>query len=859
MSKKSFSFVIVLLLIAFAVIGVSGCGGNGALDNSSNTNNDNNNTDEGSGEGQEAVVLEKVYDADEDGIPDVLDFDDVEEFDYTKDEVIQSKDISVPSRHYLKRLSAVSSPDSFMVNLTAGTEYTVEISRGDSYQYPIGSNVPNVDIIDPQGNALSFDTEEKSDSNSIELSVYPPSEPYMICLTFTPSVTGSYTIKLSQAVSDDNIYEDVTLFIYKELRNENGEAGYHKRYTFIDEDGNESPTINMSDIIALRKAWNDAATSTIETWNISGDEESSHETKTTSQVQVFLDLVSSLKQHYGIFDDYDELEKYKDINSYTSSLSDSDSDSDSESEAEISAGNPDGTKIPAELYGIYYEDKFDLGIGFTAITGAPAQGRAIKKSSITKNIEVPRKKNVKALYKASFVSSQEDAEKVSTTTVDAKVQLGGFGFSAGTSNSSSFKFGLTSTTFVIHYEETEPRYRMLDDDEDYQLNTNGKNMLADGSKAFRDEFGDYFVGGYQYGGTYDAIITISTKTTEQLDKVKTHLSASFSSEENAASADVGNESKNFLKTNDATIAIEIRTAGINDDGGFEATKTTDITSVASSLMQFREKLKKTPPADFQPVYVMLKRYSLLPDVLNQMKKDGDSRLIPIPSEHSTKVMDFKGDMVTMHAYYNVLNDSNYMTMDQEVKNSYRRRYDRIKNTVAAQSDTLFEFSNASQLAQLHDDMLQLNKELKVIGDRYVFYQLLMAAQDQERKSNGSANVREKPYGPNGGSIGHLSFMSSPAVNADIKEGRDFKDEINTFSGSEWTPSFYAGKDYIFCHIKVTANNKHDEERRANVPCIGTQNPSFFFKCGSNRWLEWKIELKSMRFTQDRYPFTGLKQ
>ena len=134
-------------MIAFAVVGVSGCGGNGALDNSGNTNNETNN--ENSGEGQEALVLEKVYDADEDGIPDILDFDDIEEFDYDRDELIQDKEISVPSRHYLKRLSKLESPDTFVMNLTEGTTYTVEVSKGDFYQYALGGNVPSVRIFNP--------------------------------------------------------------------------------------------------------------------------------------------------------------------------------------------------------------------------------------------------------------------------------------------------------------------------------------------------------------------------------------------------------------------------------------------------------------------------------------------------------------------------------------------------------------------------------------------------------------------------------------------------------------------------------------------------------------------------------------
>ncbi|MBQ7732423.1 MAG: hypothetical protein IJT58_00190, partial [Synergistaceae bacterium] len=810
--------------------------------------------------------LDKLYDSDEDGIPDTVDFDDVEEVDYDKDEVIKNKKIALSSRNYLKRLSAFESPDTFVVELTAGTEYTIEFSRGDHYQYPIGEYVPRVEIINPQGDELSFDVDPESetlDDDTAELSVYPYDDPYMICLTFRPTVSGNHTIRLSQMGEGEHIYEDVTLSVYKELRNEEtGEAGYRVRYKFYDKDGNESATVSMRDVMALRKTWNDAEKTVIETWETSGDVETKHEIKKISRVQAYLDTLSSLKQLYGIFDDYKEQDKYKEINSYTSSESESESESyEDDPEVTTSAGNPKGTKIPAELYGILYEDKYDLGMGFTAITGAQAQNRAVKKSSITKNITVPKTRSgVTDLFKTSFVSSQEDAEKTSTTTVDASVQLGGFGFSAGHSSSSSFKFGLTSTTYVIHYEQTEKRYRMLEDDEDYALNTNAKSMLEDSSiSAFRNEFGDYFVGGYQYGGTYDAIITISTKTTEQLEKVKTHLSASFNSESATASADVGNKSKNYLKTNDATVTIEIRTAGINDDGGYEVTKTTDISTIANSFTQFKNKLSKTSPADFQPVYVMLKRYRLLPDVFKKMKAEGDSGLIPIPSEHSTKVMNFKRDMVTMHAYYNVLNDTNYITMDQEVKNALGRRYDNIKNTVAAQNDTIFEERNAAQLQKLHADMLQLNKDLKIVGDRYVFYRLLMAAQDQEKKSNDSTNVLSKPYGSNGGSIGYTSFMASPAVNADISAGKEDKKEINQFTGSEWTPEFDAGSGHVFCYINVTANNVNDRERRANYPCIGNQKANFYFRCGASRWLEWKIEVKSMVFTQDRYPFTGLKQ
>jgi len=367
------------------------------------------------------------------------------------------------------------------VNLTKGTEYTVEISKGSYYQYAIGSSLPDIEIINPQGNALNFlDLGESYDVNSelfldddvIELSVYPEENPYMICLTFTPAETDSYTINLCQPVSEDTIEDDITLFVYEELRNDDDNtAGYYRRYKFIDKEGNLSRTINMNDVMALRKAWNEAANSLlyhVEGHIISGDEVLPDEdldsfvNTTAAQIQTYLDCVSRVKQYYGIFDDYKESDYYQEFNSY---------DSDSESESEVTAAaNNEGTKIPAEIYGISYENyKFTLGGGFFAITGTQAKSSAIDLSK--RRISIPKNKQLKSLYKAGFISSQEDAEAFAATTVDGALQLGGFGFETAYSNSSSFKFGLTSTTFVIHYEATEPQYRTFEDDEDYVLKT----------------------------------------------------------------------------------------------------------------------------------------------------------------------------------------------------------------------------------------------------------------------------------------------------------------------------------------------------------------------------------------------------
>lgn len=113
------------------------------------------------------------------------------------------------------------------------------------------------------------------------------------------------------------------------------------------------------------------------------------------------------------------------------------------------------------------------------------------------------------------------------------------GVSSSVQTTNTMKFGLTSTTLIIHYEEMETFYRSLPL-KDYKL-TEDAMMVAkeEGSDAFREEYGDYFVAGYQYGGMYDAYITITTETTEQLDEVKFQLGAKLKNMAKIGSTDIG--------------------------------------------------------------------------------------------------------------------------------------------------------------------------------------------------------------------------------------------------------------------------------------------------------------------------------
>ena len=65
-------------------------------------------------------------------------------------------------------------------------------------------------------------------------------------------------------------------------------------------------------------------------------------------------------------------------------------------------------------------------------------------------------------------------------------------------------------------------------------------------KNFRNAFGDYYVAGYQYGAFYDDYISITTKTSEQLESLTKKLSANLNLDSFNASANISKETQRRL-------------------------------------------------------------------------------------------------------------------------------------------------------------------------------------------------------------------------------------------------------------------------------------------------------------------------
>jgi len=832
--------------------GHSGGGGNGTS-NSGNVNIGGN-----------TVLSNEDFDSDGNGVPDVLDFNGVsiKFFKASSTGSAQTADtasVQVPAMVFFEKLNEASNPDEISVTLQAGTEYTFEFSK--NLADPIEDVAPVIEILDPNQKTLEFCTDGDTDNTGKILhTIYPEENPALICLTVKPSVTGQYTVKVSgidiNTVSTAADTKDVyVLFIYTELRNENGEPGYYTRFKFPDGD-TTTDTISINDIIELRRIYLEFNSNYVQ--DFSNGNGSDYEL-TTEQDKELMEWLEYMKRYYGIYDETDTT---------SAQLSNA-------GEVKLSSAT---SRIPTTLSGIQYNDDYTLGSGFFGITGYSAKGRAMQPITLS----VPTSKNTKTYYKASFVSSQQEREKASNTTVGVSLSLGGFELKASLSSLSSYKFGLTSTTYVIHYEEVETTPRLLNDTE-YKLTSEAAAQLANGYTNFRNSYGDYFVAGYTYGGTFDAYISITTETTEQLKSIKSGLEASF----NSVNAKVTNETKNSIKNSGASIKIEIKTFGAGASDPITKKDADGLDSIASELQKFRNVLASASASDLAPVRVYLKRYSTLSDVTAKMDQENNDGTIPIPSDKALLIYSFNRSLMTLGSYHQVIADLEDSQIDSSVRNGYANSFQSVVQKI--QTDTTF-YDDDSKVKSTQEEIKKLSQELKDLGDRYAFYHMLQAAQTQEKEVYSKYNMKDddasdedtsyQPFGGHkGGSTGYSEFFVSTAVTNDINEGKseelDGRQSYKAAGRRYWgtsdhnlsnVSSSYTAKtksgstDAAFCYVSASCENDTDCHRRfSNYPVVGKSKLDFDFKSGYSRDATWVVTYKTMSFTKEKYPFFGLSR
>lgn len=994
MKQKKFLYCVFALLMIFAVSTLGGCGGGSGGGNSlsvgDNTSPQQNNEEQTSPilESESAtrpetpMVISMGMDIDGNNVPDFLDFYGVPQL-HLNNSVSSSRkvfaassvlaaaemNLTVPSMIWLDKLYKESEgANVFLVPLDAGTEYTFEFSK--NFTDFLGGTLPNIKIYDPSNSILSLDVAESI--SDVEISAYPPEHPSIICYTFTPEISGNYIVKILNGETLEDVETDSVLFIYKERRNEKGENGYYTNFKFQDANGNKSESINIKDIIQLRKLFlekNPTYFKEVYGHNSIDDEYGANPDTTSFKISDdkngdyarFMDLVQYKVGLVPVIDpdadiddgsgdgNDDEYGTAAPVGFTTNKVVAS---AQSRASAQFRASDSlddEPAAIETTITGIPYEDRYELGKGFLAFTlmNPPGVGGvdisepyediygknvyskgaatfdAIEESMEPKASDNEYNAPTKTEFYAKFISTSSQADSLSQTSANVSVTTAAAGVSASTGSTNNFKFGLTSTTLVIHYEKTEIDYRKLTSK---QLTQAWEDMglfdyvaeMADGDEflpEFRNDFGDYYVSGYQYGACFDAYISITTKTSEQIKSVEKKLAAEVTYNGVTGSGDVSQKTKDTLTENEAQINVRIVTCGMGG-GPVELALTNSsndvsaVNDVFGQLMNFHNALStQTRSENFAPVRVRMTRWRNNLKLARIMKNKGDKTgKIPITVGKAVRIAELNTALSSLRAYRNVVVGNS--GIDREVIDPLDEKYAPIMTRVTAANENLYENKYEADFNSVATQIKDLSPKYKALGDRYTFYTKLVIAQEKEKKTydelkakvdgaeEGSEtayeSVRKMPFGESdfGGSSGYDQFAVSKYVTEDIDEGelvsRRYARNGVTAWRLEWSSTNQEsvqknGNDYLkdagpamleaktkdgstarFCKVGVNSSgtdrktDRHRELESGSSPAVGKQTVKFYFMSGYGDAVDWNIFGKSMRMRREDYPFDGLQ-
>ena len=745
--------------------------------------------------------------------------------------------VSVPAFLHSKTLPNIESPDIISVDLSAGTEYTVEFSK--NLCQSLGALLPDISVYAPDGSEVDF--------SSFEHTVYPEEDPSILCLTFTPSVAGTYRILVFSAAAGDTDNDGYVLRVYKEMRKpDDNKAGYPVRYTISNSSG-KTAIVTADDIILFRRLLFEGVTDYDSNFNLLPVD-----SNWDAEVAV-MQWAKNVEHHCGVYEEED---------------SEAEDEADGQTVRTAASGSIfvfDTTEIEADLNSIPYENTYDLGKGYNALTNFEASAKTAFASNdselqslLPKSAGTPSTR-----YTYKFVSTATEMENEMGT--QASLSLANNALGLNHASTKNHKFGLTSTTLLIRYSELEPRYRELPTDW-LVLTADAQNTLDKyGSDAFREDFGDYYVAGYQYGGSYQMSLTITTRTTKQLDKMKTGISANLKDDEGQSivSGDFSKTMKNMMEENHATVTYQSVTHGMSKEPIVSDIVSGDkaIDELVKGLQQFKKDIaSRFSAGTYEPVFVRLSRFRNLPDLRRKIDK-----YIPVYSDHATNIMNFNRAVMNMRGYFNVINEKETdAIIDSSVVQGFETRVNEIIDNVRVVKNRFY--TDRTRIPVLLPMVETLCKEMKDLGDRYTFYRMLIQAQEDQKKFTSDPMQRVGK----GIEFGYSSFGSSKAVTEDIEasssKGKMREENMvepnwarNPAPGDRFNSAFDAGDNNIFCYLQFTTDNKDgDKYREVENPCVGRRTVRYDCWSGNSRSYGFRFRLMPMRFNRTDYPIFGLR-
>ena len=814
-----------LLPLLFLVMLTGGCGGSSG----------------GSGKRATTVgtMMKLEFDSDNDGIPDVFECEGFQEIDGTNGGTFTA---SVPFLFY----TAISADLIINTQLEAGVEYTFEFSHvlGQS----LGAALPVLTLYAPDGKEAAFDfglsDPEREEAPTIsddiasaddaptltvsaDLTILPEEDPSLILFTFKAPISGTWRIAASQKDLDDT-GEKIPwmLRVYKEMRAPDGSCGYPLRLTLGDTDF----VVGQRQLIDLRRVILSYATEF---------DKMGFPTAMSDEFyrdEVFQNLIDAIIMEH-----------------------------EPAGRSAVAAGGvslaASGARIITQVNNVPYDTTFSGGNGFYAHSGlaAPTQGAlepftipTPANSSVT--LDVRKETNTFTIDTLEELIRDLNLESMSNFAL-AMNALG-----QRPITTTNIRLGQISKTllFRIDVTETSPR---LADISSLRFSETAKEALREGSNAFREDYGDYFVSGYTWGARYDAVISVTANNSRGLDEFCEKLKEAVKNAWNNQNySSVLSEAQRLASLYEVSLTGECIVIGGGNSQSLAVINSNNLENVLAGVKEFMNNVNGEygSTSRFVPLKVSLTRFKEVAggNVISER--------LPISQSHFDAVKEFTKSILLLRGYYNTMTAVPLTTLINgqgkvdEWNSKFNGLIDSIKFSVRRICD------NESVLTQQKRNVDRLVKEFKDLTERYVFYRKLVTAQSQQ--SRGFSNTNEEYDSVADGGI--EKYTASETVLADYHEGgkkiwlsQEFNKGAPFWSWHTWTPQHSGEKYGNWRNVWVQARSHKTNSSKSEdqwYPTVGRKRFRWFFEGGGTRRAEWYFKVQLAYMPESRYPFVGLK-
>ena len=515
----------------------------------------------------------------------------------------------------------------------------------------------------------------------------------------------------------------------------------------------------------------------------------------------------------------------------------------------------DYKEIASVVEGVPYDNIFSPGMGFYADSGRSKSDNALEKFAVPTPKDGNNIPTDKRFYVTS-ISTAEEHDREQELQAMSNFALAQNAWEGCPVTSTNIRLGQISKTVVARYEAIEQKSRVVDISS-LKFGEEAQEILDDGdSDYFRNEFGDYFASGYQWGFRYIVFIAVTAQNTTDLNTAVDYVET-IMSRAGAGNVDQDTINKLIDMTN---VYMEVQKITLLNDSTPQIDTGLGIQSVAENFSDFAQNAWKIEKDQYVKLKATLTRFREIPAANNVIPAK-----LPITTDHFNAIRDMTKLIFLTRCYFKALMSIPVNNLGNKLHQGWSDEFNTLIKTIQGQISSICQ--NENLVRDYKGQFDALCKKYQELIKHYIFFlRLIEAWNNQGRGFWNSKDGINQAYEWRLKTYSHSAVVQSDYYNG----GKSLR-----VQEKYWRPVWHFGEEIAECpkwNIKCNQDNNgwrycwlRVEHRNTpnssgvgqSYPTLGSTSLHWFFESSTGHRAVWWGDAQIVYMPPDCYPFLGL--